>query len=50
MNFLDPAVLARELTRVGLKVATAGFCPYRPDFAPGRLDGRELNAVIGQKE
>jgi hypothetical protein len=28
MNFLDPAVLARELTRAGLKVVTAGFCPY----------------------
>jgi hypothetical protein len=50
MNFLDPAVLSRELTLAGLKVVTAGFYAYTGNFAPGRLDGRELAAVIGLKE
>jgi hypothetical protein len=50
MNFLDPAVRNRELTRAGLKVVTAGSCPYTGNVAPGRLDGRELAVIIGPKE
>ena len=50
MNFMDPAVLTRELNRAGFKVVTAGFYPYTGNFAPGRLDGRELAAAIGLKE
>ena len=49
MNFLDPAVLTRELNRAGLRVVTAGFCPYTGSFALGRLDGRELSGAIGLK-
>jgi hypothetical protein len=47
MNFMDPTVLTRELNRAGFKVVTAGFYPYTGNFAPGRLDGRELTAAIG---
>ena len=50
MNFMDPAVLTRELNRAGFKVAIAGFYPYMGNFSPGRLDGRELAAAIGLKE
>jgi hypothetical protein len=50
MNFLDPTVLTRELNRPGLTVVTARFYPYTGNFAPGRLDGREIAAVIGLKE
>ena len=50
MNFMDPATLARELNRAGLKVTEAGFYPYTGAFAPGRLDGRELAGTIGLKE
>jgi SAM-dependent methyltransferase len=50
MNFMDPATLARELNRAGLKVTEAGFYPYTGAFAPGRLDGRELAGAIGLKE
>jgi ubiquinone/menaquinone biosynthesis C-methylase UbiE len=50
MNFLDPTVLTRELNRAGFKVVTAGFYPYTGNFAPGRLDGREIAAAIGLKE
>lgn len=49
MNFLDPAVLRRELSRAGFEVVTAGFYPYTGNFAPGRLDGREIAAAIGRK-
>ena len=49
MNFLDPAVLTRELVRARFEVVTARFCPYTGNFAPGRLDGRELAAAIGVK-
>jgi ubiquinone/menaquinone biosynthesis C-methylase UbiE len=50
MNFMDPTVLSRELNRAGFKIVTAGFYPYTGNFAPGRLDGREIAAVIGLKE
>jgi ubiquinone/menaquinone biosynthesis C-methylase UbiE len=50
MNFMDPTVLTRELNRAGFKVVTAGFYPYTGNFAPGRLDGREIAAAIGLKE
>src|SRR4030095_12911941 len=50
MNFMDPSVLTQELSRVGFKVVTAGFYPYIGNFAPGRLDGREIAAAIGLKE
>jgi SAM-dependent methyltransferase len=50
MNFMDPTVLARELNRAGFKVVIAGFYPYTGNFAPGRLDGREIAAAIGLKE
>ena len=50
MNFMDPTVLTRELHRVGFKVVTAGFYPYTGYFALGRLDGREIAAVIGLKQ
>ena len=50
MNFLDPAVLTRELQRAGFHVLTAGFYPYTGNFALGRLDGRELAGAIGVKE
>ena len=46
----DPTVLIRELNRAGFKVMTAGFYPHTGNFAPGRLDGRELAAAIGLKE
>lgn len=49
MNFLDPAVLTRELRRAGLEVETAAFYPYTGSFAPGRLDGRELAGAIARK-
>jgi SAM-dependent methyltransferase len=49
MNFMDPAVLARELIRAGFQVVTAGFYPYTGNFALGRLDGRELAGAIGLK-
>jgi SAM-dependent methyltransferase len=49
MNFMDPAVLTRELRRAGFRVLTAGFYPYTGNFALGRLDGRELAAAIGVK-
>lgn len=47
MNFMDPTVLTRELNRAGFEVLNAAFYPYTGNFAPGRLDGRELAAVIG---
>jgi hypothetical protein len=50
MNFMDPTVLTRELNRAGFKVLAAGFYPYTGNFAPGRLDGREIAAAIGLKE
>ena len=50
MNFMDPTVLTRELNRAGFKVVTAGFYPYTGNFAPGRLDSREIAAAIGLKE
>lgn len=50
MNFMDPIVLTRELSRAGFKVVTAGFYPYTGNFAPGRLDGREIAGAIGLKE
>ena len=50
MNFMDPTVLTRELKRIGFKVVTAGFYPYTGNFAPRRLDGREIAAAIGLKE
>jgi hypothetical protein len=50
MNFLDPTVLRRELTRAGFRVLTAGFHAYTGTFAPGRVDGRELTSAIGIKE
>jgi hypothetical protein len=49
-EFHGPSVLTRELSRVGFKVVTAGFYPYIGNFAPGRLDGREIVAAIGLKE
>jgi polyketide synthase PksJ len=49
MNFMDPAVLTRELERAGFEVAAAGFYPYTGPFALGRLDGRELAGAIGVK-
>jgi hypothetical protein len=42
--------LSRELNRARFKVLTAGFYPYTGNFAPGRLDGREIAAAIGLKE
>jgi hypothetical protein len=50
MNFMDPTVLTRELSRAGFKVVAARFYPYTGNFAPGRLDGREIAAAIGLKE
>jgi hypothetical protein len=50
MNFLDPTVLRRELTRADFRVLTAGFHAYTGTFAPERLDGRELASAIGIKE
>jgi hypothetical protein len=50
MNFMDQTVLTRELSRAGFEVVTAGFYPYMGNFAPGRLDGREIAAAIGLKE
>jgi hypothetical protein len=50
MNFMDPTVLTRELNRAGFKTLTAGFYPYTGNFAPGRLDGREIAAAIGLKQ
>jgi ubiquinone/menaquinone biosynthesis C-methylase UbiE len=50
MNFMDPTVLIRELNRAGFTVTTASFYPYTGNFALGRLDGRELAAVVGLKE
>ena len=50
MNFMDPTVLTRELSRADFKVVTAGFYPYTGNFAPGRLDGREIAAAIGLKK
>lgn len=50
MNFMDPTVLSRELSRAGFKILTAGFYPYKGNFVPGRLDGREIAAAIGLKE
>ena len=49
MNFMDPTVLTRELHRATFEVVTAGFYPYKGNFAPGRLDGREIAAAIGLK-
>jgi SAM-dependent methyltransferase len=49
MNFLDPAVLNRELDRAGFRVEVASFCPYLGDFALARLDGREIAAAIAVK-
>lgn len=49
MNFMDPAVLSRELLRAHFEVLTAKFCPYTGNFSPGRLDGRELAAAIARK-
>ncbi|HEY1232237.1 MAG TPA: class I SAM-dependent methyltransferase [Candidatus Binatia bacterium] len=49
MNFLDPAVLARELNRAGLEVEAAAFYPYTGNFALGRLDGREIAGAIARK-
>src|SRR5262249_44767134 len=49
MNFLDPAVLTRELRRAGFEIAAAGFYAYTGPFALGRLDGRELAGAIGVK-
>jgi hypothetical protein len=49
MNFLDPTVLTRELSRAGLDVEAAAFYPYTGNFAPGRLDGRELAGAIARK-
>ena len=49
MNFMDPIVLRRELERAGFQGVTAGFYPYSGNFAPGRLDGREIAAAIGVK-
>jgi hypothetical protein len=42
--------LTRELSLAGFKILTAGFYPYTGNFAPGRLDGREIAAAIGLKE
>jgi hypothetical protein len=50
MNFMDPTVLSRELTRAQFKVLRAGFFPYTGNFALGRLDGRELAGAVGLKE
>jgi ubiquinone/menaquinone biosynthesis C-methylase UbiE len=50
MNFMDPTVLTRELNRAGFKVVATGFYPYTGNFAPGRLDGREIAAAIGLKQ
>jgi ubiquinone/menaquinone biosynthesis C-methylase UbiE len=50
MNFMDPAVLSRELGRAGFEVMTAKFCPYTGNFSPGRLDGRELAVAVARKE
>jgi ubiquinone/menaquinone biosynthesis C-methylase UbiE len=50
MNFMDPTVLNRELERSGFEVTRAKFCPYTGNFAPGRLDGRELAVAVGRKE
>jgi ubiquinone/menaquinone biosynthesis C-methylase UbiE len=49
MNFLDPAVLTRELQRAGFEPVNAGFCPYTGSFLLGRSDGRELAGAIGVK-
>jgi SAM-dependent methyltransferase len=49
MNFMDPAVLSRELLRAGFDILVSQFCPYTGNFAPGRLDGRELAAAIALK-
>jgi hypothetical protein len=38
------------MSRAGFNVVTAGFYPYNGNFAPGRLDGREIAAAIGFKE
>lgn len=50
MNFLDPEVMARELTKAGLGIVTTGFYPYTGSFALGRLDGRELCGAIAVKQ
>ncbi len=49
MNFLDPAVLERELSRAGFEVVSAGFYPYTGSFEPGRLDGREIVGVVARR-
>ena len=49
MNFIDPAVLARELKRAGFEIEAAAFYPYTGNFALGRLDGREIAGAIGRK-
>ena len=50
MNFMDPTVLTRELSRAGFTVVEAGLYPYTGNFALGRLDGREIAGAIGQKD
>ena len=50
MNFLDPTVLSRELSRAGFRVEVAGLFPYTGNFALARLDGRELAGAVGVKE
>ncbi len=49
MNFMDPTVLTRELTRAGFEVMRAGFYPYTGAFTLGRLDGRELAGAVGTR-
>ena len=49
MNFLDPTVLERELSRAGFDVLATGFHPYTGSFEPGRLDGREIVGAVARK-
>ena len=49
MNSSILPVIARELTRAGFEVETAGFYPYTGSFALGRLDGREIIAAVARK-
>jgi SAM-dependent methyltransferase len=62
MNFLDPVVLSRELTRARLKVMTAGFYPYTATLLPAgwmagsslassgsRNDGHAVRSLTGNR-
>ncbi len=49
MNFLNPAVLSRELNHAGFEVEAAAFYPYTGSFALARLDGREIAAATARK-